>query len=97
MRDVPERDELEPAHSPATPAPRKRKKLSEGEGETVRRLRRSHEACTRCRLKKIKASYRPHSRCLSRLAGHMQAHVTDNLDVVSYSVIRVIPVVVLVR
>lgn len=57
MRDAAERDELESVRSPITPSsPRKRKKLSEGEGEAVRRLRRSHEACTRCRLKKIKAS-----------------------------------------
>ena len=57
MRDAAERDELESAHSPVTPtSPRKRKKMSEGDGEAVRRLRRSHEACTRCRLKKIKAS-----------------------------------------
>lgn len=55
MRDAAERDELESARSPITPSsPRKRKKLSEGDGEAIRRLRRSHEACTRCRLKKIK-------------------------------------------
>ncbi|KAG8771417.1 hypothetical protein FRC15_003424 [Serendipita sp. 397] len=38
----------------ATSAPRKRKKTIEGDSEVIRRLRRSHEACTRCRLKKIK-------------------------------------------
>jgi hypothetical protein len=63
MLNGPERDELErsPSRPPSTPTttPRKRKKTSETEGESVRRLRRSHEACTRCRLKKIKAS-NPH-------------------------------------
>ncbi|KAG8806209.1 hypothetical protein FRC17_005127, partial [Serendipita sp. 399] len=38
----------------ATSSPRKRKKTIEGDVESIRRLRRSHEACTRCRLKKIK-------------------------------------------
>jgi hypothetical protein len=57
MHDATERDELESVRSPTVPSsPRKRKKMSEGDGEAVRRLRRSHEACTRCRLKKIKAS-----------------------------------------
>ncbi|CCA71448.1 hypothetical protein PIIN_05387 [Serendipita indica DSM 11827] len=45
------------SRSPIPPAstPRKRKKTGEpSEGEAVRRLRRSHEACARCRQKKIK-------------------------------------------
>ncbi|KAJ7475675.1 fungal-specific transcription factor domain-containing protein [Mycena latifolia] len=49
--------------------PRKRKKngSEEGAGSEPRRLRRSHEACTRCRAKKIKASHlhcdSKHPRC----------------------------------
>ncbi|KAJ7274542.1 fungal-specific transcription factor domain-containing protein [Mycena haematopus] len=43
---------------------RKRKKtgLEEGTGSEPRRLRRSHEACTRCRAKKIKCDSK-HPRC----------------------------------
>ncbi|KAJ7931375.1 fungal-specific transcription factor domain-containing protein [Mycena leptocephala] len=44
--------------------PRKRKKngSDEGAGSEPRRLRRSHEACTRCRAKKIKCDSK-HPRC----------------------------------
>jgi hypothetical protein len=48
--------ELKPPRPPSTTpsSPRKRKKLSDGDPEPVRRLRRNHEACSRCRHKKIK-------------------------------------------
>jgi len=94
MHDATERDELESVRSPTVPSsPRKRKKMSEGDGETVRRLRRSHEACTRCRLKNIKAS-RDHLFVFvtSRLVFGLI--VTDYLDVTNYSVTQDTPVVV---
>jgi hypothetical protein len=58
MHDANEKDELDPGKPLAMAASpsRKRKKLADGGTESVRRLRRSHEACARCRLKKIKAS-----------------------------------------
>lgn len=48
--------ELKPPRPPSTSptSPRKRKKPSDGDSEPVRRLRRNHEACSRCRHKKIK-------------------------------------------
>lgn len=56
MHDILENDELDRSPTAASPAPsRKRKKPPESEPEPTRRLRRSHEACARCRLKKIKA------------------------------------------
>lgn len=39
------------------PAPRKRKKPEDGTEVQPRRLRRLHEACARCRRKKIKVSF----------------------------------------
>jgi hypothetical protein len=50
-----------PTQPPMISVPRKRKKVDPDSGEPAqpaepRRLRRSHEACARCRSKKIKAS-----------------------------------------
>lgn len=59
LQQQPPQDHQQPA--PQLPAPKKRKKADSGKDDgqmssEPRRLRRSHEACARCRSKKIKAS-----------------------------------------
>ncbi|KAF8515390.1 fungal-specific transcription factor domain-containing protein [Hysterangium stoloniferum] len=70
----------EPA-PPALPAPtRKRKAKVDGDGETTgpepRRLRRSHEACARCRSKKIKCDSK-HPRCTACTNAGTGCHQED--------------------
>lgn len=78
MHDANEKDELDPGKPlPLVASPsRKRKKLADGGTESVRRLRRSHEACARCRLKKIKCDS-GHPSCSACAAVHAPCEQED--------------------
>ncbi|KZV62773.1 hypothetical protein PENSPDRAFT_657862, partial [Peniophora sp. CONT] len=77
----PGQQEMMPPPSTPTPAPpsRKRKKNENGEPSSPaepRRLRRSHEACARCRSKKIKCDSK-HPRCTACATAGTPCHQED--------------------
>ncbi|KAF9067239.1 hypothetical protein BDP27DRAFT_1329223 [Rhodocollybia butyracea] len=56
--------------------PAKRRRKNDGEPSEPRRLRRSHEACTRCRGKKIKCDSK-HPRCTACVTAGVQCNQED--------------------
>ncbi|KAI0297275.1 hypothetical protein B0F90DRAFT_1819450 [Multifurca ochricompacta] len=82
MDQQPHIDPQQPQQAQAQPPPppgRKRKKAENGEPSTPaepRRLRRSHEACARCRSKKIKCDSK-HPRCTACATAGTPCHQED--------------------
>ncbi|KAI0293830.1 hypothetical protein BC826DRAFT_1141248 [Russula brevipes] len=81
MDQQPHIDTQQPQQAQPQPAPqgRKRKKADNGEPSTPaepRRLRRSHEACARCRSKKIKCDSK-HPRCTACATAGTPCHQED--------------------
>ncbi|KIK62367.1 hypothetical protein GYMLUDRAFT_41790 [Collybiopsis luxurians FD-317 M1] len=65
-----------PNPSPANGSTAKRRRKNDGEPSEPRRLRRSHEACTRCRGKKIKCDSK-HPRCTACVTAGVPCNQED--------------------